>query len=113
MLLDTHALLWFWEGNTSLSAVERAAIETSENEKFVSHVSVWEIVVKHSLGKLTLTVPFDELFPAALDSSGFSLLATNVEHFRVLLALPFHPPRSIRSSLDCPMPRGWTYLPVG
>lgn len=35
LLLDSHALLWFWEGNGALSSVARAAIEESDNEKVV------------------------------------------------------------------------------
>jgi PIN domain nuclease of toxin-antitoxin system len=66
LLLDSHALLWFFEGNTTLSAAARAAIEDSENEKFVSHATAWEVAIKSNLGKLKLALPYEELFPGAL-----------------------------------------------
>jgi len=33
LLLDSHAFLWFCEGNAALSPVARAAIEAADNEK--------------------------------------------------------------------------------
>lgn len=38
LLLDTHAFLWFVEGNPSLSATARNAIEEESNRKFVDFV---------------------------------------------------------------------------
>ena len=53
LLLDTHALLWFCEGNALLSATARAAIEDEGNERWVSHATAWEVAIKASLRKLT------------------------------------------------------------
>ena len=39
LLLDSHALLWFCEGNAALSASARTAIEDLGNEKYVSHAT--------------------------------------------------------------------------
>ena len=50
LLLDTHALLWFCEGNPALSAAARGAMEDSTNERFVSHATPWEEAIKVSLG---------------------------------------------------------------
>ena len=61
LLLDSHALLWFCEGNTSLSAPARTAIEDLGNEKYVSHATAWEVAIKVSLGKLKLAVSYNEL----------------------------------------------------
>lgn len=63
LLLDSHALLWFCDGNASLSEPARAAIEDARNEKHVSHATAWEVAIKARLGKLKLAVPFEELFP--------------------------------------------------
>jgi PIN domain nuclease of toxin-antitoxin system len=57
LLLDSHAFLWFCEGNPNLSAAARAAIEALENAKFISHVTAWEIATKASLKKLQLNRP--------------------------------------------------------
>jgi PIN domain nuclease of toxin-antitoxin system len=54
LLLDTHIFLWLISGNASLSDGFRRAIVNSDNEVYLSAVSVWEVTVKHQLGKLTL-----------------------------------------------------------
>jgi PIN domain nuclease of toxin-antitoxin system len=54
LLLDTHAYLWFIAGSDRLSARVREAIENPGNTIFISSVSLWEITVKHGLGKLLL-----------------------------------------------------------
>lgn len=90
LLLDTHTLLWFIGGSSRLSSAARILIEDSENEKFVSIVSIWEIAVKVSIGKMSLSSPFDILFPHQLQINGFELLPVEVEHTSVVASLPFH-----------------------
>jgi len=41
VLIDTHALIWFCEGNHSLSATARAVMEDAGNERYVSHAAAW------------------------------------------------------------------------
>jgi len=43
LLLDTHALLWWWTDDPRLSATARAAIADESNEVFVSAASAWEV----------------------------------------------------------------------
>ncbi len=90
LLLDTHTLLWFIAGSASLSAYTRSLIEDAANEKFVSIVSIWETAIKVSIGKMSLSAPFDVLFPHQLEVNGFELLPIKVEHTSVLTTLPFH-----------------------
>ncbi len=90
LLLDTHAVLWFAEGSEELSGAARVAVEDAGNECWVSHASVWEIAVKIRLGKLTLQVPFDSLFPGVVAANGWRVLASEIRHFRELLTLPLH-----------------------
>src|SRR5207247_10738672 len=80
VLLDTHAFLWFIMGSANLSVNARALIENPANERLLSVASLWEIAIKTSLGKLTLSAPFDELIPAQLKLNGIDLLNINVEH---------------------------------
>lgn len=54
LLLDTHAFLWFFIGDTSLSATARALIEEESNEKFFSVASLWEIAIKVSIDYQTV-----------------------------------------------------------
>ncbi|MDQ3713935.1 MAG: type II toxin-antitoxin system VapC family toxin [Acidobacteriota bacterium] len=90
LLLDTHTLLWFIAGSASLSAYARTLIEDASNEKFVSIVSIWETAIKVSIGKISLSAPFDVLFPHQLQINGFELLPVKVEHTSVITTLSFH-----------------------
>ena len=90
VLLDTHAFLWFIMGSANLSVNARALIENPANERLLSVASLWEIAIKTSLGKLTLSAPFDELIPAQLKLNGIDLLNINVEHLSTLTTLTFH-----------------------
>lgn len=90
LLLDTHTLLWFIAGSESLSADARNLIEDAGHEKFVSVASVWETAIKVSIGKISLSVPFDILFPHQLQINGFELLPVKIEHTSVITTLPFH-----------------------
>ena len=64
ILLDTHLLLWWLEGSSWLSAQARETIRDPENTVFVSAVSLWEIWLKQSLGKLRLPADFTERLAA-------------------------------------------------
>jgi PIN domain nuclease of toxin-antitoxin system len=54
ILLDTHIFLWFISGDRQLSDKIRDAIRDSDNEVYLSAISVWEVIVKYQLGKLSL-----------------------------------------------------------
>ena len=90
VLLDTHAFLWFIMGSANLSVNARALIEDPANERLLSVASLWEIAIKTSFGKLTLSAPFDELIPAQLKLNGIDLLNIKVDHLSTLTTLPFH-----------------------
>ena len=69
LLLDTHALLWWWSGDSSLSSAAKAAIADADATVYVSAASAWEIATKVRLGRLSAhgdVVPrFGELAAAA------------------------------------------------
>lgn len=52
LLLDTHALVWWFVNPSRLSGVAHAAISDQDNEIFVSAAAVWEIATKYRLGRL-------------------------------------------------------------
>jgi len=60
LLLDTHILLWWLDANPELSERAIGLIRDPENTIFVSAVSLWEIWLKQSLGKLRLPASFLE-----------------------------------------------------
>lgn len=65
LLLDAHIFLWFIEDNPRLSAEAKNLLE-SDADLLISAASLWEIAIKISIGKLTLTQPFNEFIPDQL-----------------------------------------------
>ena len=51
LLLDTHTALWAITDDERLSERARALISDDRSEKMVSAVAIWEIAIKHALGK--------------------------------------------------------------
>jgi PIN domain nuclease of toxin-antitoxin system len=90
LLLDTHAFLWFIDGNVKLSQRARELIEDQGNAKLISVASLWEMGIKISLGRLDLTRPFEELIPKQIQSNGFGLLPLRIPHIAKVISLPFH-----------------------
>lgn len=89
-LLDTHTLLWFLKGDKKLSDKARQLIDSPRNSKFLSIVSLWEIAVKVSLGKLALDKSFERLFPEQLYFNRIEILDITVDSLTKLTTLPFH-----------------------
>jgi len=89
ILLDTHALIWFIEGDKKLSLKAKSEIENPRHEIFASTVSLWEIAIKSSRDKLELKKPFEELVESIYNNN-IQLITIQVSHLNVLLALPHH-----------------------
>lgn len=80
LLLDTHALLWWWTDDARLSPASRAAIATDANAVFVSAASAWEIATKHRLGKLGGATEAVERYAALVDADGFAHFPVSARH---------------------------------
>ncbi len=90
ILLDTHAFLWFIAGSNELSDKARELIEDENNRVFLSAASLWEMAIKVSLEKLTLSEPFETLIPEQLALNGMEILGITVAHTTQVAILPFH-----------------------
>jgi PIN domain nuclease of toxin-antitoxin system len=88
VLLDTHALLWWLDGDPRLPARARKLIAEEGTTVFVSAASVWEIATKHRLGKLPGAAEVAEDVPACLASQGFSALDITIAHAQRAGSLP-------------------------
>ena len=86
LLLDTHLLLWWLGGSRSLPKSARAVIADPATTVFVSAVSLWEIWLKQSLGKLRLPADFKE----RLAEEPFESLPLTAAHAREVARLPWH-----------------------
>jgi PIN domain nuclease of toxin-antitoxin system len=88
ILLDTHAFLWFVAGDAKLSARARTLIEEPNTRVLLSVVSLWETVVKVSIGKLPLSKSIAELVRDDVQGNDMELLPINVGHLVTLAGLP-------------------------
>ena len=86
LLLDTHVLLWAFEDHADLDSDVREAIADPGNEVFVSAVSVWEIAIKRSLGK----VRFAGDVARTVEQAGFLELPVTFFHAEQAGGLPSH-----------------------
>lgn len=80
LLLDTHALLWWFTDDPRLSTHARAAITDDKNEILVSAASAWEIATKHRLGKLPEAGGAISSFDALVAADRFDHLPVNRLH---------------------------------
>jgi len=99
LLLDTHVFLWFVADDPQLSKRARDLIEDPVNERLLSAASHWEMAVKVSLGKLTLTEPFSVFIPRELQTNQVNILPVDLRHSMQLATLPF-PPGNHRDPFD-------------
>ncbi|MGA7731655.1 MAG: type II toxin-antitoxin system VapC family toxin [Chloroflexia bacterium] len=90
VLLDTQAFLWFVSGDARLSADARQLIEDTSNERIISVVSLWEIAIKFSIGKLNLALPFAIFIPQQLHKNLIDQLDITFDHLATVTILPFH-----------------------
>jgi PIN domain nuclease of toxin-antitoxin system len=87
LLVDTNVVVWLLLGDRSrVSEPARIALEDERNRVVVSAVSVWEIAVKRSLGKLTI----EDGWSRALARLGFDALPVTALHAEAVERLPWH-----------------------
>jgi len=89
ILVDTHTLIWYLNGNPALSKKVRELIDDNDNLVVISVVSLWEIVMKLSSGKLEIKIQFEDI-EAYLASRNFKLIGIGFEHLKISLKLPYH-----------------------
>ena len=80
LLLDTHAFLWWLDGDRRLSMKARRALASSANTILVSAASAWEITTKARLGKLPGAADVAADVAACVASQGFLPLEITILH---------------------------------
>ena len=88
LLLDTHAFLWWLDGDRRLSVKARRAIANDSNAILVSAVSAWEITTKARLGKLPGAADVAADVAACVAGQGFLSLDITLLHAQRAGRLP-------------------------
>jgi PIN domain nuclease of toxin-antitoxin system len=90
LLLDTHTFIWYVTDNSRLSNQVLQLINDQDNQILISIVSLWEIAIKQSLGKLSFNQKFEIFITQQLSLNDFTLLDIKVSHLAQVSTLPLH-----------------------
>src|SRR3954469_13814250 len=82
LLLDTHIVLWWLSDDPTLGSEIKDRLD-HEPDVYVSAVTIWEVAIKQSIGKLK---PDD--LPERVRDSGFRPLDITAEHGIAAARLP-------------------------
>ena len=89
LLLDTHALIWTVQSPERLGEHARAALTAGDAEVYASHVSLWEMAIKRSIGKLDqLDQKVADWFEHFVPRSGLRQLPIAAGHLGAVEDLP-------------------------
>jgi len=79
-LLDSHVLLWWWFEPDRLSSAVATLLSNPSTTILVSAASIWELSLKHHLGKLPELQSAIHDLRNLLQADGFSELAISAAH---------------------------------
>lgn len=89
LLLDTHIFLWFITGDQQLSEKFQKEIRSKNNDVYLSVVSLWEIIVKYQLEKLSLPIAPEIYIPEQRSKHLIQSMKLTEEDVSKLSTLPF------------------------
>lgn len=89
-LLDTHTLLWYAQRSPQLPDTLLKAIQEPTITAYISRVSLLEVTIKVSIGKLQLPLPLVEWLERTT-TGGFGVLEITNSHLVNLATLPLLP----------------------
>jgi PIN domain nuclease of toxin-antitoxin system len=89
ILLDTHVFLWAITDDPRLGGLSRDLISSKAGVVMLSHVSLWEIAIKHALARADMPLSAAQAIAWA-EASGFELLPLALQHILTLEQLPLH-----------------------
>ena len=87
-ILDTHTLLWYLRDSDELSDTARNTINDAQYV-CTSAASLWEIAIKHSIGKLDLEFTISQIEELSADKDIY-ILPIKGSHLDKLVQLPKH-----------------------
>ena len=90
VLLDTHAFLWLITDDERLSELARHTFLDPKINLFFSVVSLWEICIKKSLGKISLKTGWFQTVQEEVKTNAIQWLPIEIQHCAEVAELPFH-----------------------
>lgn len=89
LLLDTHVALWAITDSPKLPKKALELIKSPKSSVWISAATIWEIAIKHSLGRGDMPVSSQDALRYFRDS-GYGFLPVEPEHAAAVEDLPAH-----------------------
>lgn len=89
LLLDTHVALWAITDSPKLAKRAREMIEPPRSSVWISAATIWEVAIKHGLGRGDMPVSSQDAL-RYFGESGYRLLPIEPEHAAAAEDLPAH-----------------------
>ena len=86
-LLDTHAAIWLFNGDTRLSVIAQRIIHDFSNPVCLSMASAWELAIKLGLGKIAFSGKTAGFIHDA-EISNITVIPIKTAHLTALESLP-------------------------
>ena len=90
LLIDSHTLIWAVDDPSRLAPRRPWLCRTPPNELLLSAATIWEIAIKVSLGKLTLSLSYRDWMNQAITALGLAILPVTVDYADNQVVLPWH-----------------------
>jgi len=88
ILIDTQIVLWLLMDSSRLSKDSKEIISNIENEIICSSISLFEISLKYSIGKLELNNITPDKIPELLRENGYKIKDVSSDTFSSFFLLP-------------------------
>jgi len=87
-LLDTHVVLWALVEPQLLSSNIKTVLEDGQNQLFMSAISLWEISLKRSVGKLDIKEKVISNLLTELENTGITIVSPKDSTYLKFAELP-------------------------
>jgi len=88
LLIDTQSFIWFIEDNSKMPTKIKDIMNCESNVLLLSIVSLWEMTIKTSMGKLKMQRSIDNVIKN-ISEEGFEILPIKSNHLLTLSKLEF------------------------
>jgi PIN domain nuclease of toxin-antitoxin system len=90
LLLDSHIFIWWANSSKEISPATINVLEDNSNTLFLSLVSIWEMQIKHQLGRLKFSTNLFDIVEMHKTKNNLHILPITEEHIYHLNNLPHH-----------------------
>ena len=87
-LIDTHALIWYFENSSNIPKKIENIIDDNKNKKFICSTTLWEIAIKTSISKLDMKLSLNELI-SEINNCELTVLQIENKYLNYIVKLPF------------------------